>query len=70
MIILKQFSEILKKGINIFVGPAVLDYWSNMQNIVLINNSQTPRSTEILKPSLSFSNNLLQAAYIIFQKRV
>ena len=41
-----------------------------MQNIVLINKSRTVWSTEILVPFLSFSGNLLQVAYVIFQKKI
>ena len=39
-----------------------------MQNIVLINNSRTTWPTEILMPYLFFADNLLQGAYLIFQK--
>ena len=38
-----------------------------VQNIVLINKSRTAWHTEILMPFSSFSDNLLQDAYIIFQ---
>ena len=37
-----------------------------MQNIVLINNLRTALCTKILMPFLSFSDNLLQDAYIYF----
>ena len=37
---------------------------------VLINNSRTAWPTEVLMPFLSSSENLLQDAYIIFQKSV
>ena len=38
--------------------------------LVLINNSRTAWPTEILMSNLSFSDNLLQDDYIIFQKHV
>ena len=42
----------------------------NSQNIVLINNSRTAWPTNMLLPFLSSLDNLLQDAYIIFQKGV
>ena len=41
-----------------------------MLNIVLINNSSTAWPNKMLMPFLHFSDNLLQDAYIIFQKGV
>ena len=45
---------------------AALYVLQNMQNIVVIKNSRIPWPTKILMPFLSFSENLLQYAYIIF----
>ena len=42
----------------------------NVQNIVLISNSRTPWPTKILKRFLSFSDNLLHEANMIFSKKV
>ena len=42
----------------------------NMKNIVLISNSRTAWPTKILVPLLSFTDNLLQDAHIIFQRYV
>ena len=41
-----------------------------MKNIVLINNSRIAWLQLNSKPYLSFSDSLLQAAYIIFEKSV
>ena len=43
---------------------AVLD--QNVENIVFINNSRTTWTATILMSFLSFSDNLLQNAHIIF----
>ena len=40
----------------------------NMQNIILINNSRSAWSTKIWMAFLSFSDNLIQGAYIFFFK--
>ena len=45
-------------------------FHQNKQNIVLINNWRTIWHTEIIMSFLSFSDNLLQDAYIIFPKSV
>ena len=40
----------------------------NIQSFVFINNTRTIWPTKTLTPSLSFSDNLLENAFIIFQK--
>ena len=42
--------------------------YQNRQNISLMHNSRTAWPTKILMPFLSFLDNLLQVAYLIFQK--
>ena len=42
----------------------------NSQNVAWINNSRTPWPSQILMLFLSSLDNLLQDAYIIFQKGV
>ena len=48
-------------------GQAVLELLINMQNFVAINNSKTlwPTISKMLKPFVTFSDNLLQDAYLI-----
>ena len=41
-----------------------------MENIVFINNSRTALATKFLMPFLSFSDNLIQDAYVNFQNSV
>ena len=40
-----------------------------MHDFVLLNNSQTGWPTKIVMQFLSFSDNLLEDAYIMFQKK-
>ena len=69
VIILRQIvSETQKMPIKFLEGLVVLELF--MQNIVLINNSRTDWSMKFSVHFLSFSDNLLQDAYIIFPKNV
>ena len=66
-----KLSEKLTNDIKLLVGQKVLE--SLIKTIILdvvINNSRTSWIIEILMPFLSFSDDLLQDAYIIFQNIV
>ena len=62
--------EKLKNSIEISVDQAVLELLiKNNSLVILINNLRTTWPTNILKPFLSFSDNLLQDGFI-FQNSV
>ena len=59
-----------KNHINFTTPSCSLVIDQNIQTIVFINNSRTAWPTKILMPILSFSDNLLQNADIIFRNSV
>ena len=66
-----KLSKELKNSIKIQVGRTVLELLIQTTFLtVLIHNLKTVWSTKISMPFLSFFDNLLLDAYIIFQKSV
>ena len=66
-----KMSEKFKNCINILVRPVVLELLCKIcKNIILIHNSRTGWSANLLMSSLTLSGNLLQGTHITFHTSV